>query len=115
MIINKSKSHQEEIILINASKLFEKGKPKNFLTDESIETIASLYYEWKEKDDISRVITKEEVVKNDYNLSPSRYVLQNGEDDTLPLKDTVVLLRKAEKESEIADAKLNEVLKKLGL
>lgn len=115
MILNKSKTNRNEILLINASNLFEKGRPKNYLTDESIGTISSLYHEWKEEEGISSVVTKEEVVKNDYNLSPSRYVLQNGDDDTLPLEDAVVLLREAEEEREIADAKLNEVLEKLGL
>jgi type I restriction enzyme M protein len=115
MILNKSKSHEDEILLINASNLFEKGRPKNYLTDDSIETISALFKEWREEDGISRIVTKDEVINNDYNLSPSRYVLQNGEDDTLPMEDAVVLLREAEEERKIADARLNEVLEKLGL
>lgn len=115
MIINKNKSHKDEILFINASTLFEKGRPKNYLPDESIETISSFYKEWKEEDGISRVVVKEEVVKNDYSLIPSRYVLQKGSEDTLPLEDAVRLLRNAEEERLVADTKLNEVLKKLGL
>jgi type I restriction-modification system DNA methylase subunit len=44
------------------------------------------------KCDICKIITKEEAARNDYNLSPSRYVAQNGEDNTLPLEDAVVQL-----------------------
>ena len=53
--------------------------------------------------------------RNDYNLSPSRYVVQNGEDDTISLEDAVVLLKEAEEERKDADDKLNDILDKMGL
>ena len=70
---------------------------------------------WKEEGGISKIVTKEEVAKNDYNLSPSRYVADNGVDDTLPLEDAVVLLNEAEEERKLADGKLEEILEKMGL
>ncbi len=116
LIINRAKRHQDEILLINASKLFSKGRPKNFLPEECTEKIASLYLNWEEEDELSSVITREEVaMKNDYNLSPSRYVLQNGGDDTLPLEDAVVLLREAEEERAAVEQELGRVLAELGL
>jgi len=36
LVINKDKREKDEILLINASKLFAKGRPKNYLPDESI-------------------------------------------------------------------------------
>jgi len=115
LVMNRDKKRKNEILLINASKLFEKGRPKNHLPDESIMEIAGIYLEWKEEEGISRVISTEEVVKNDYNLSPSRYVLQDGEDDTLPLEDVIVLLQEAEEERSEADRRLREVLNELGM
>jgi len=115
LVINTSKRKPGEILLINASKLFKKGTPKNFLPDETIAKVSALYLRWKEEGGIAKVVRKEEVVKNDYNLSPSRYVVQNGGDDTLPLEDAVVLLREAEEERKEADRKLKAVLAKLGL
>jgi type I restriction enzyme M protein len=55
------------------------------------------------------------VAKNDFNLSPSRYVAQNGKDETLPLEDAVVLLREADEERREADGRLRDVLVGLGL
>lgn len=117
MVINKVKSRKQKdsVLLINGSYLFKKGKPKNYLPNKSIGQIAKIYLKWKETDGISKIIPKEEIVKNDYNLSPSRYVAQDGEDDTLPLEDAVVLLREAEEERAEADKKLKTVLNKLGL
>ena len=117
IVINKAKleERKKQILLINASKLYSKGSPKNFLPDESIEKISNIYLNWKEEEGISRIITNEEAAKNDYNLSPSRYVAQNGVDDTLTLEDAVVLLKEAEEERENADAKLKNVLNELGV
>jgi len=113
-VINKDKKHKDNILLINASKLFKKGRPKNYLPDEYVDKISSLYLKWKEEEGISKVIEKEEIVKNDYNLSPSRYVAQNGEDETLPLDEAVVLVKEAEEERAKADEKLRYVLEQLG-
>ncbi len=117
MVINKSKPEERKgrILLINASKLFMKGRPKNFLPDESIKQIADSYLNWEEVEGISKIITNEEAVRNDYNLSPSRYVAQNGEDDTLDLEDAVVQLKEAEEEQNEADKQMKAVLEELGL
>jgi len=117
IVINKAKptARKGKILLINASKLFKKGRPKNYLPDESIKQIADSYLNWEEVEGISKIITKEEAARNDYNLSPSRYVAQNGEDDTLPLEDAVVQLQEAEEERKEADEKLKSILKEMGL
>ena len=115
LVINKDKREKDEILLINASGLFAKGRPKNYLPDESIKQISGIYLNWNEVEGISEIVTKEEVAKNDYNLSPSRYVADNGVDDTLPLEDAVVLLNEAEEERKLADGKLEEILEKMGL
>jgi len=117
LVINRSKPEDRKgkVQLINASKLFKKGRPKNYLPDESIEQIADIYLNWKEEEGISKIIEKEEIIKNDYNLSPSRYVAQNGEDETLPLEDAIVQLKEAEEERKEADEKLGKILLKMGL
>jgi type I restriction enzyme M protein len=95
MVIDKAKPHPGEILLINASRLFEKGRPKNYLREEHIAQVHA--------------------ARNDYNLSPSRYVAQNGGEEVLPLEEAVVLLQEAEEERREADAALQEVLHGLGL
>jgi type I restriction enzyme M protein len=115
LVINRKKKHKSEILLVNASKLFQKGRPKNFLPDETIAKVAGIFHDWKAVDEISTIITGADVAKNDFNLSPSRYVAQNGRDETLPLEDAVVLLQEAEEERREADGHLKAVLKELKL
>ncbi len=113
--MNTAKRHRGDILLVNASRLFTKGRPKNYLAEEHVEHIADLYHSWGTEEGVSAIITREEAARNDYNLSPSRYVAQNGGEEVLPLDEAVVLLREAEEEREAADAELRGVLERLGL
>lgn len=115
LIINKEKKHKNEILLINASKLYEKGRPKNFLPDSSIQEISEVYHNWKKENGLSAIVPKEEILKRDFNLSPSRYVSTNGEENILPLDEAVVLLKEAKEEQTKTDEELKNVLEKLGL
>ncbi len=115
LVLNKAKRHPGEILLINASKLFKKGRPKNYLAEEHVETIARLYHAWKAEEGLSAIIKNEEAAASDYNLSPSRYVSANDEEEALPLEEAVVLLREAEEERRKADRELDEVFRALRL
>ncbi len=116
VILNRKKKHPGSVLLINGSKLFEKGRPKNFLPEKTcIDVISSVYHLWKEEKEISRIVSIKELIENDYNLSPSRYVAQANGETVLPLEEAVVLLKEAEEERAEADVKLKEVLKKMGL
>ncbi len=115
LVVNRRKRRPGEILLINASQRFAKGRPKNYLPAEAIEAIARLYHEWRAEEGFSTIITREEAARNDYNLSPSRYVAANGREETLPLEEAMVLLREAEEERAAADRALRQVLAQLGL
>ena len=114
MVVNKAKERKGKILLVNASKQFSKGRPKNFLEDKHIEEIASVFQTWRKRKELATVITTEEAAKNDFNLSPSRYVTTGVEEEVLPLDEAVVLLQEAEEERAEADNRLNEVLAELG-
>jgi type I restriction enzyme M protein len=114
LILNRRKRHNGEILLINASKLCSKGRPKNYLEDRHIESIAGLYHDWKAEPGVSAVVGKDQAVKNDYNLAPSRYVATGATEEVLPLEEAIVLLQEAEEERAEADKNLDDVLAKLG-
>jgi len=115
LLVNRRKPRRGEILLINASQQFAKGRPKNYLTEEHIARIAALYHEWRAEEGLAAIITTDEAARNDYNLSPSRYVSTNGKEDVLPLEEAVVRLQEAEEERAEADRELSQILQKLGL
>lgn len=114
-IINKQKRHPDQILLINAGNLFLKGRPKNYLTEDHIAQIHDLYRDWQTEDTVSVIVETTEVVRNDYNLSPSRYVASDDVEPPMPLEEAMVLLAEAEEERVEADQRLWQVLKDLGL
>jgi type I restriction enzyme M protein len=114
LVLNTAKRHPGEILLINASKLFAKGRPKNYLTDEHIAQIADLYLGWQAEVNVSAITPNQDAIRNDYNLSPSRYVSTNDQEAPLPLEEALVLLAEAEEERAQADAELDQVLAALG-
>jgi type I restriction enzyme M protein len=115
LVVNRREPRRGEILLINASQQFAKGRPKNYLTEEHIAHIASLYHDWRAEAGLSAIITTDEAARNDYNLSPSRYVSTNGKEEVLPLEEAVVRLLEAEEERAEADRELSQILQKLGL
>jgi type I restriction enzyme M protein len=115
LVLNRGKRRAGEFLLINGSKKFSKGRPKNFLEDGHIEAIADAYLNWKAVEGLSAIIAKHDAAKNDYNLSPSRYVSTGEQMEVLPLDEAVVQLREAEEELEAANRELEKVLKNLDL
>jgi type I restriction enzyme M protein len=114
LVLNTQKRHKGEILLINASKLFSKGRPKNYLGENQVEQISQLFHDWETAVGLSVIVTKEGAAKNDYILSPSRYVATSGAEEVLPLEEAVVLLQEAEEERTEADRRLKEALAVLG-
>jgi len=107
--------HTGEILLVNASRRFSKGRPKNLLTDEVIAEIAEAVHSWQPKEKFVAVVQTSTVIANDFNLSASRYVATDGQEEAMPLDEALVLLREAEEEREVADKELDRQLKGLGL
>jgi type I restriction enzyme M protein len=111
----RGRPHAGQILLVNASKEFAKGRPKNYLTKEGVARLADVYLNWREVEGLSKIITTDEAIRNDYNLSPSRYVATNNKEEIVPLEEALVLLAEAEEERAAVDRELDDVLRELGL
>ena len=115
IFLNKAKQHKNKIYLLHAGNEFEKGDPKNFITQEGIDRIAEAYKTFKEEEKFARLVDKDEIIKNDYNISPSRYIQTNDAYTYRPIEEIVDELREQESEYIIIDAELKNILAKLGV
>ena len=115
LFLNKVKEHKDKIYLLHAGKEFEKGDPKNYITQEGIEHIAEAYKGFKEKKKFALLVEKDEIVKNDYNLSPSRYIQTNDAYTYRPIEAIVDELREQESEYVIINSEVKNILTKLGV
>ena len=112
---NKPEERKEQILLINLSQYFEKGKPKNILTDGGIDAATEVYQAWESREKLSNVITLEDAQKTDYNLSPSQFVDVGDKVEHRPVHDILSDLTEARITREKADKALEDMLARLGL
>ena len=112
---NKKESLKGKIILLNATQECYKGKPKNHISEESIEKIVQAFICGENVDRFLRVVDIEEVRAKDYNLSPARYVSLSKEILYRPLPDILSDLSVLQKESDRVDQDLAHIFKNLSL
>ena len=65
-------------------------------------------------DKYSRIVTREEIAKNDYNISPSRYIHTGEADEYRPIAEIVEELDALEDEARETDKRSKAVLAEIG-
>lgn len=115
LVLKKCKK-PDDILFINASEHFEKGKRQNYLRQKDIEKIVSTYQFRTEEERYSRRVSMEGIIqKNGYNLNISRYVSTAEAEKEIDLQAVHKNLQGLENDIDIAFKKHNEFLKELGL
>lgn len=85
VVVNTTRSPGAPVRLVNASQLFEKGQPKNFLTEAHIDRIVEAASSDVDIDDLCRVVPATAIEDLDYDLSPSRHVPLDPQIPAVPL------------------------------
>ena len=111
----KPKARQRKVFLVNASQIFEKGDPKNFIPPEGIARLADTLIGWQEEEKLSCIVDLAELKKNDYNISPSRYIHTGDAETYRPLAEIVEELNVIEAEARETDKTLREILERIGV
>lgn len=97
LVFKKFREHENNILFIDASNNFEKVKTQNILREEDIKKILKTFSERKDIEKYSRVISLDEIIKNNYNLNITRYIDTFEEEENINLKeivDELAILRK---------------------
>ena len=115
IILNKRKpaARKGKIVLVNASKRFRKGRPKNYLVEEELQQLADLFRSGEPLDSQVGVITTQQVQDADYNLSPARWVAQADAAVQRPVKEIFTDLTALGERAREIDQALCEMLVKL--
>jgi type I restriction enzyme M protein len=104
VVLNRRKpaARKCRIHLLNASRYFRKGRPKNYLPEEDIRALAAVYLKGEAVEGELAVISTRQAEEADYNLSPGRWAGQRSDADYRPIKSIVADLR-------ALDSKANEI------
>lgn len=115
IIVFKKKRTTKDILFIDASNEFEKGKNQNRLTDENINRIIETYKQRKDVDKYAHLASIEEIRENDYNLNIPRYVDTFEEEEAIDLNEVNKQLAQDNQEIAELEAQIAEQLKILGV
>lgn len=74
IMVLKQKRENKDVLIIDASKGFVKEGKNNKLQASDIKRIVDAYFERKTIEKFSKVVSREEIRANDYNLNIPRYV-----------------------------------------
>lgn len=103
----------KDILFIDASSEFVKGKNQNKLSPENIDKIIETYEKREDVEKYAHVATLDEIKENDYNLNIPRYVDTFEEEEVTPLPQLAQELADVKQEIEKSTDKLFEMLGEL--
>ncbi|HTV46985.1 MAG TPA: type I restriction-modification system subunit M [Phycisphaerae bacterium] len=114
LVLKKCKK-PNDVLFINASEHFVKGKRQNQLTEKHIDKIIDTYQFRKVEERYSKRVTMKDIAENDFNLNISRYISTAQQETEIDLAATHSELVEIEKDIRKATTKHNEFLRELGL
>ena len=115
ILVFKKNKKTKDILFIDASKEFEKGKNQNNLNDAHVEKIINTLRERQDVDKYAHLASYEEIEKNDFNLNIPRYVDTFEEEEPVDLVEVMKKLEQDNAEIEALEKEIKEQLKILGV
>ena len=106
----KPADRKKKVLVIDASSLLRKGQAQNFLDQEHIEQIVRWYRAFEDVEDRAKVVALDEIMKEGWTLSISRYVLPPLGEDIPSLQEAVESFKTTLAEARSAEDHLRTVL-----
>lgn len=114
LVLKKCKK-EDDVLFINASEHFVKGRRQNTLDKDNIKRIVETYKYRQETERYSRKVSMDEIEKNGYNLNISRYVSTAEDEIEIDLDKVNEKLTSINERIETKTKEHNEYLKELKL
>jgi type I restriction enzyme M protein len=114
LVLKKCKK-EDDVLFINATEHFVKGKRQNTLNKDNIKSIVETYKYRQETERYSRKVSMNEIEKNGYNLNISRYVSTAEDEIEIDLDKVNEKLTSINERIETKTKEHNEYLKELKL
>ncbi len=119
LIIDRSREkggkneNKKDILFIEASKEFVRGKAQNSMSEENTEKIFKTYKSRKTIDKFSRIVKFKEIKENDFNLNITRYVDTFEEEEEVDISANLKELAKIEPKLTKLEKEMKKHLKDL--
>lgn len=116
VVLSKKKpaARKDRIVLLNATRHVQKGRPKNFIPDDAIRPLAAAYLRGEPVEGEIAIITREQASEADYNLSPSRWVGVAASSEVGSISALLAELAMLERDAASLTSRLAAVLGRVG-
>ncbi len=112
---SKRNGNSDNILFIDASNDFIKGKNQNELAPEHIEKIIDAYKRRENIEKYAHIATMDEIKANDYNLNIPRYVDTSETEEEIDLSAVTESIKDIDKEISSVAAELKKSFDELGI
>lgn len=113
ILILKKNRDRRDVLFIDASKQFEKGKNHNIVTDVHVEKILDAYQKRTTIDKFSELVTFETIKDNDFNLNIPRYVDTFEPEPVKELDEVLADMRELDREIKMSSQELATMMTEL--
>ena len=113
IIVLKKHRDGRDVLFIDASKKFDKGKKQNTMTDKHIDEILDLYKKRETVDKEAYLASFEDIEKNDFNLNIPRYVDNFEQEEQIDINTLLADMKKTDDEIEKVQVEFLSLLKNL--
>ena len=113
IVVLKKHRDGRDVLFIDASQKFEKGKKQNAMTDEHINAVIDLYNKRKTVERESYLASFEDIEKNDFNLNIPRYVDNFEKEEEIDLNALLEDMKQTDQELEQVQGEFVSLLKEL--
>ena len=114
IVLRKGTRPDNRVLFIDASKEFGKSGNKNRLTPANQNHIFDVFKERKEEQYFSKLVSNEDIMQNDSNLSVSSYVEQEDTREVIDIKAVNATLQTLIAKGNELNNKIDEIVKELG-
>lgn len=115
IIVLKKNRDSRDILFIDASKEFIKGKKQNSMSAENIDHIITLYQNRKDAEKQAHLASYDEIKANDYNLNIPRYVDTFEQEEQINPEEVRREMQEIDSDIDKTLQGLNAMLAELGL
>ena len=112
MVLKKHRDGRD-VLFIDASQMFDKGKKQNSMNDEHINSVMELYKNRETIEKQSYLASFEDIEKNDFNLNIPRYVDNFEEEEEIDLNEILSDMAKTDEELDKVQGEFVSLLKEL--
>jgi type I restriction enzyme M protein len=98
IIVLKKHRDGRDVLFIDASQKFEKGKKQNAMTDAHIDSIIELYHNRQTVEKEAFLASFEDIERNDFNLNIPRYVDNFEKEEEIDLNELLAEMKQTDDE-----------------